>query len=246
MRDCARTLLAAALCVVVWISAVWAQDADGPDYEEWRSVASRAEQAIETNRASEGAMDELRNQLVNWRSQFSAHSSQSNISTQTLQAQLDRLGPAPESGEPEDVAQERKSLEQQLSAAQAPARQAELAQAEANELIRGIDALLRDRQAEMLLEPGPIPLIPSLWPLAAVEVAKRRGHGRHPGLLIIDSPASEEVVNEDFEQMLDSVASATKDIGGIQIILGTIARTAVEAVVSKDHRLHAKGDEYLF
>lgn len=82
--------------------------------------------------------------------------------------------------------------------------------------------------------------------LAAVEVAKRRGHGRHPGLLIIDSPASEEVVNEDFEQMLDSVASAAKDIGGVQIIIGTIARKAVEAVVSTDHRLHAKKDEYLF
>ncbi len=82
--------------------------------------------------------------------------------------------------------------------------------------------------------------------LAAVEVAKRRGHGRHPGLLIIDSPASEEVVNVDLEQMLDSVASAAKDIGGIQIILGTIARKAVEAVVSNDHRLHAKGDGYLF
>ncbi|WP_127088417.1 ATP-binding protein [Aquabacter cavernae] len=82
--------------------------------------------------------------------------------------------------------------------------------------------------------------------LAAVEVAKRRGYGRHPGLLIIDSPASEEVVNEDFEQMLDSVASAAKDIGGVQIIIGTIARKAVEAVVPIDHRLHAKGDEYLF
>ncbi|ESZ02459.1 ATP-binding protein [Mesorhizobium sp. L48C026A00] len=82
--------------------------------------------------------------------------------------------------------------------------------------------------------------------LAAVEVAKRRGHGRHPGLLIIDSPASEEVVNEDFEQMLDSVSSAAKDIGGVQIIIGTIARKAVEAVVSSDHRLHAKGEEYLF
>lgn len=82
--------------------------------------------------------------------------------------------------------------------------------------------------------------------LAAVEVAKRRGHGRHPGLLIIDSPASEEVVNKDFEQMLDSVSSAAKDIGGVQIIIGTIARPAVEAVVSSDHRLHAKGDEYLF
>ena len=75
---------------------------------------------------------------------------------------------------------------------------------------------------------------------------KRRGHGRHPGLLIIDSPASEEVVNEDFEQMLDSVSSAAKDIGGVQVIIGTIARKPVEAVVSSEHRLHAKGDEYLF
>jgi hypothetical protein len=82
--------------------------------------------------------------------------------------------------------------------------------------------------------------------LAAVEVAKRRGHGRHPGLLVIDSPASEEVVNEDFEQMLDSVSTAAKDIGGVQIIIGTIARPAVKAVVSSAHRLHAKGDEYLF
>lgn len=82
--------------------------------------------------------------------------------------------------------------------------------------------------------------------LAAVEVAKRRGHGRHPGLLIIDSPASEEVVRKDFEQMLDSVATAAKDIGGIQIIIGTIARQAVEAVVPETHRLHAKGEAYLF
>jgi hypothetical protein len=69
--------------------------------------------------------------------------------------------------------------------------------------------------------------------LAAVEVAKRRGHGRHPGLLVIDSPASEEVVNTDFKQMLDSVSSAAKDIGDVQIIIGTIARPAVEAVVPR-------------
>jgi len=82
--------------------------------------------------------------------------------------------------------------------------------------------------------------------LAAVEVARRRGHGRHPGLLIIDSPASEEVVSKDFEQMLDSVAAAARNIGGIQIIIGTIAREAVEAVVPDTHRLHAKGEAYLF
>lgn len=82
--------------------------------------------------------------------------------------------------------------------------------------------------------------------LAAVEVAKRRGHGRHPGLMIIDSPASEEVVSKDFEQMLDSVAAAARNIGGIQIIIGTIAREAVEVVVPDTHRLHAKGEAYLF
>ncbi|WP_337245855.1 hypothetical protein [Luteimonas sp. gir] len=82
--------------------------------------------------------------------------------------------------------------------------------------------------------------------LAAVQVAKRRGHGRHPGLLIIDSPGAEEVVSADLEQMLDSVAAAAKEIGGIQIIIGTIARKAVEDVVPDTHRLQVRGDGYLF
>lgn len=82
--------------------------------------------------------------------------------------------------------------------------------------------------------------------LAAVEVAKSRGFGRHPGLLVIDSPASEEVVTTDFQEMLDSVSAAAEAIGDIQIIIGTIARQAVTAVVPESHRLHAKGDAYLF
>ena len=82
--------------------------------------------------------------------------------------------------------------------------------------------------------------------LAAVEVARERGHGRHPGLMVIDSPASEEVVDKDFEAMLDSVATAASEIGGVQIIIGTTARPSVEAVVPIEHRLHAKGDDYVF
>ncbi|TLP43056.1 ATP-binding protein [Cohaesibacter sp. CAU 1516] len=82
--------------------------------------------------------------------------------------------------------------------------------------------------------------------LAAVEVVRERGHGRHPGLMVIDSPASEEVVDKDFEAMLDSVATAASEIGGVQIIIGTTARPSVEAVVPVEHRLHAKGDDYVF
>ncbi|WP_421762158.1 ATP-binding protein [Devosia sp.] len=82
--------------------------------------------------------------------------------------------------------------------------------------------------------------------LAAVEVAKRRGHGRHPGLLVIDSPASEEVVDTDFEQMLDSVSSVVSEMADVQVIIGTTARPSVLGVVPRDHRLHATGDDYLF
>ncbi|UCI22988.1 ATP-binding protein (plasmid) [Mesorhizobium sp. B2-1-8] len=82
--------------------------------------------------------------------------------------------------------------------------------------------------------------------LAAVEVARERGHGRHPGLMVIDSPASEEVVDKDFEAMLDSVSTAASEMGDVQIIIGTTARPSVEAVVPIEHRLHAKGDDYVF
>ena len=64
--------------------------------------------------------------------------------------------------------------------------------------------------------------------------------------MVIDSPASEEVVDKDFEAMLDSVATAASEIGGVQIIIGTTARPSVEAVVPIEHRLHAKGDDYVF
>lgn len=82
--------------------------------------------------------------------------------------------------------------------------------------------------------------------LAAVEVARKRGHGRHPGLMVIDSPASEEVVDKDFEAMLDSVSAAALEMGDVQIIIGTTARPSVQAVVPVEHRLHAKGDDYVF
>ncbi len=158
-----KPVVLAVTILTICLSAVWAQDAVPIDYNEWREVAERAAEAIDNDRASEAAMDSLREQLAEWRDEFSAESSRSRISVTTLEAQLDRLGPVPESGETEDVAEERHQLERALSAARAPVRRAELAQTEAQELIRSIDVLLRDRQAQLLLEPGPFPLKPNLW-----------------------------------------------------------------------------------
>lgn len=82
--------------------------------------------------------------------------------------------------------------------------------------------------------------------LAAVEVARERGMGRHPGLLLLDSPGAEEISNQDFHEMLLSVATAAKEMGGVQIIMGTVYRTELDDVVSRDRRKYAKAGEFLF
>ena len=107
MRPLAKFLSIAVTVLTVWVSAVWAQGTMPPDYGDWRRVADRAAEAIDNDRASEAAMDTLRDQLSLWSEDFSSESSRSRISVITLEAQLKRLGPVPEGGEAEDVADER-------------------------------------------------------------------------------------------------------------------------------------------
>lgn len=82
--------------------------------------------------------------------------------------------------------------------------------------------------------------------LAAVEVARERGLGRHPGLLLLDSPGAEEVVDADFLEMLKSVSNVATEMGGVQVIIGTVHRHDLEDVVPRTHRRHAIGSAYLF
>ncbi|MBO9472222.1 mechanosensitive ion channel family protein [Shimia sp. R10_1] len=163
MRALSRYFAIALTCLSLFVSMAWAQGAQEPDYDAWRKVVDRATEAIDNDRASEAAMDTLREQLVGWRDTFNSESSRTRISVSTLEAQLNRLGPVPEGGEADDIADERRQLQLDLSSAQAPVRRAELASSEAEQLIRSIDVLLRGRQAAMLLELGPIPLNPQLW-----------------------------------------------------------------------------------
>ncbi|SMP09955.1 DUF3772 domain-containing protein [Shimia sagamensis] len=172
MRPLAKFLSVAVTVLTVWVTAAWAQGTLPPDYGEWRRVADRAAEAIDNDRASEAAMDTLRDQLSLWSEDFSSESSRSRISVITLEAQLERLGPVPEGGEAEDVANERRQLELSLSEATAPVRRADLALTEAGELIRSIDVLLRERQTQILLEPGPFPLKPELWGPALRELTE--------------------------------------------------------------------------
>ena len=156
------------LWLVVFTSALpaLAQPAnDPPNYSNWGTVASFAEDAIEANRASTTALEELRDEIVRWREQFSDAQSANSTAIGTVRAQLEALGPAPEDGsESADIASQRAELNEKLSQLLTPVQRAELAYSQSNSIIASIDTIIRERQAEEILDFGPSPVNPANWP----------------------------------------------------------------------------------
>ena len=165
---CALALVFALLLAV----ASWAQDAGAPDYAAWEDVANRAESAVEAARASEEAFDNLRAEIVGWRGRFQAQLNANASRIDTLREQIAALGPAPEEGasEPAEIAARRAELNAQLERLSTPRRTAEEAFSRANGIVGEIDEILRQRQADKLLNMGPWPINPANWPQALRDV----------------------------------------------------------------------------
>ncbi len=158
--------LAPAMALIAAPTAAVAQQASkAPDYESWTRTAKRASEAIESSRASTAALEDLRTQLVDWRDIFSAAQKTNSNAITTAQNQLDALGPPPDDGsESEEVAGQRAQLTDQLGRLQAPVKTAQLAYSQADGMIKGIDRIIRERQARQWLEVSPSPLNPVHWP----------------------------------------------------------------------------------
>ncbi|QYX57957.1 DUF3772 domain-containing protein [Roseovarius sp. SCSIO 43702] len=147
--------------------AAWAQQrAQGPDYERWELIASRAEDAIDASRASTAALEEMRDQLADWRDIFFSAQNLNADAIATARAQLQALGPPPEDGTSEDseIAEQRERLNEELARLRAPRQRAEIAYGRADGMIQAIDRIIRERQTEEFLELGPSPLNPEHWP----------------------------------------------------------------------------------
>jgi small-conductance mechanosensitive channel len=135
------------------------------DYEAWERIAKRADAAIEAGRASTHILEDLRQDLSNWRQRFQQGQNVNSSAIANVQRQLDALGPPPEDRpESADIAAQRAELTQRLATLREPVRNAELAYSRAVGLIAGLDAIIRARQAEEVLEFGPSPLNPAHWP----------------------------------------------------------------------------------
>ncbi len=141
-------------------------------YTNWVKTADRAEAVVEANRASNAAMEKLRAEIANFRDIFNKSRSANTQRINTLQSQLEALGPKPEDGseEPPDIARLRSHLEEQLDSLRVPRIISEEAYNRADGLISEIDRIIRDRQAKELLKRGPSPVNPLYWPAAWVDV----------------------------------------------------------------------------
>lgn len=146
--------------------------AQTPDYEAWFRVATRAENAIEQARASNSALEELRSELTNWRQRFLNAQNINSNALETVERQLNALGPAPAEGEEEEasVSVLREQLNKRLTDLSAPVLRAEVAFSQADGLIKGIDRVIRDRQAQQVLQFGPSPANPANWSEALTDV----------------------------------------------------------------------------
>ncbi|MDG3040019.1 DUF3772 domain-containing protein [Roseicyclus marinus] len=143
------------------------------DYVAWEAAATRAENLIAAGTASTAFLANLRSTLAEWRARFLQGQTANATRIDTIQAQINALGPAPAEGasEPAAIAERRAQLTEQLAAAQVPRVTATEAFNRANGLIGEIDTILAARQARALLERDPAPVNPLHWGTALTALA---------------------------------------------------------------------------
>ena len=172
MRLIQSWLLATFVALAMTVGAL-AQDASPlPDYDRWAITATNAEQTLSEGQASDSALETRRASIAHWREDFLAAQDTNAARIATIESQINALGAAPAEGETEDpeIAKRREELGAQLTALRAPVVRAEEAYTRANGLIAEIDRVIRERQADALLELGPTPLNPTYWPRAMDDV----------------------------------------------------------------------------
>ena len=139
-------------------------------YDDWDRMAIRAEAELANRNTTTERLEELRGYLAKWRAALLNQQSANSSRIATLREQLAALGPPPEEGQTEadEISTRRKELNDVLVQLQAPGIAAEEAYRRASGLITEIDRVLRERQAEQLLQLWPSPANPGNWPEAAI------------------------------------------------------------------------------
>ncbi|MEM6620471.1 MAG: DUF3772 domain-containing protein, partial [Pseudomonadota bacterium] len=135
------------------------------DQDAFARLETRAQEVIARGEASTPAFEALRQQLTAARTAAATRRDAARTLSRPISDRLAALGPAPGDGETEaeDVATLRSQLTEQLATARSPVLAAEDIFTRADNLVKQIDATLRDRQTNALLTLDPTPLNPARW-----------------------------------------------------------------------------------
>jgi 2,3-bisphosphoglycerate-independent phosphoglycerate mutase len=80
--------------------------------------------------------------------------------------------------------------------------------------------------------------------VAMLRVAQEKGIGRHPGLLIIDSPGAQESSDTDVATLLNALLALTKELNHLQLFVASAnAELATQVVPVDNCRVAAVGEQ---
>jgi hypothetical protein len=82
--------------------------------------------------------------------------------------------------------------------------------------------------------------------IALLRVGHRAGIGTHPGLILLDSPGSEELANDDEATLLRELDSLKTEIPGLQVCVASAEPEAVRSAVAANQIFAADGDKPLW
>ncbi|AIO33399.1 putative large ATP-binding protein [Burkholderia cenocepacia] len=82
--------------------------------------------------------------------------------------------------------------------------------------------------------------------LAMIEIAEARGIGRHPGLLMIDSPAAQEVSPVDVDHLVAGLQAVFTKLPHFQVFVAGISSKAITDHIPKANRREVAGNASLW
>lgn len=82
--------------------------------------------------------------------------------------------------------------------------------------------------------------------ITIAKLAASTGQGRHPGILFFDSPKSEEIVDSDFQEIVDSITELGKEDDDLQIYLASRVNPEYPIINKFTDAKHSTGKDFLF
>ncbi len=81
---------------------------------------------------------------------------------------------------------------------------------------------------------------------AIISVSHSSDIGRHPGLLMIDSPGSQEIVSSDLEELMSGMAEVIEELPFLQVFVASVASGLMSRHINKNKCVSATDDDYLW